>query len=128
MKIVTWNGYWNFKESYKEITKENADVYVIPECENPAISKSQDYKEFASNYFWVGENQQKRLGVFARDDIKIELMDLDDNGLRYFIPIRVNDEFNLLCVWTNPNVQNQAIQYPNEIIEYYEQHRQSGFF
>ena len=58
----------------------------------------------------------------------MELVDLDDNGLRYFIPVRINDDFNILCVWTNPNVKNQVIEYPNEITRYYEQHKDSGFF
>ena len=128
MKIVAWNCCQDFKECHKEIIKENADIYVIPECENPEISKSEEYREFASNYFWVGANQQKGLGIFARDDVKMELVDLDDNGLRYFIPVRVNDEFNLLGVWTNPNLPSKTTEYPNEITRYYEQHRDSGFF
>lgn len=128
MKIVTWNSYQNFKECFKEIIKEKADIYVIPECEDPAISKSEEYREFASNYYWVGDNKQKGLGIFACDDVKIELVALDDNGLRYFIPVRVNDSFNLLCVWTNPDLENKVVEYPNEITRYYEQHKDSGFF
>lgn len=59
----------------------------------------------------------------------MELVDLDDNGLRYFLPVRVNDEFNLLGVWTNPDMEgNKAIHYPKEITKYYEAHRDSGFF
>ena len=128
MKIVTWNCFKNFSESFKEIIKEDADIYVIPECEDPSISESEEFKDFASNYFWVGDNPNKGLGIFARSDVKIELVDLDDNGLRYFIPVRINDDFNILCVWTNPNVKNQVIEYPNEITRYYEQHKDSGFF
>lgn len=128
MKIVTWNCFQNFRELHKEIIKEDADIYVIQECEDPEISKSEEYCEFASNYFWVGENRQKGLGIFARDDVKIELVDLDDKGLRYFIPVCVNDEFNLLCVWTNPIAKNQVPEYPNEITRYYEEHKDSGFF
>ena len=128
MKIVTWNCLQNFKKSFEEIIKEEADIYVIQECENPEISKSEEFKEFASNYYWVGDNVQKGMGIFARDDVKIELVDLDDNGLRYFIPVRVNDSFNLLGVWTNPNLKNKISEYPNEITRYYEQHKDSGFF
>ena len=55
--------------------------------------------------------------------------DLDDNGLRYFIPVRVNDEFNLLGVWTNPDMDgNKSIHYPKEITKYYDNHKDSGFF
>ena len=77
----------------------------------------------------VGENQYYGLGIFARDDVKLELADLDDNGLRYFIPVRVNDEFNLLGVWTNPDMGGtKTVYYPKEITKYYDNHKDSGFF
>lgn len=59
----------------------------------------------------------------------MELVDLDDKGLRYFIPVNVNDSFNILAVWTNPNMEGSKVnQYPKEITQYYEQHKDSGFF
>ena len=61
MKIITWNCNQKFRESFKEIIKEDADIYIIQECENPSNSKVDEYKEFASNYFWVGENIHKGL-------------------------------------------------------------------
>ena len=103
MKIITWNCNGKFSE---EILKENADIYVIQECENPHITKSDEFRKFAENGFWIGDNEHRGLGVFAKEDIKLELQDLDNEGLRYFIPLRVNDTFNLLGVWTNPNTKN----------------------
>ncbi|MBO6122213.1 MAG: endonuclease/exonuclease/phosphatase family protein [Methanobrevibacter sp.] len=128
MKIVTWNCNQKFRESFREIIKENADIYVIQECEDPSRSKVDEYKEFASNHYWVGDNVNKGLGVFARENVKIELAGLEDNGLRYFIPLKVNDTFNLLGIWTNPNVKYPVAEYPNEITRYYELHKESGFF
>ena len=61
--------------------------------------------------------------------MKLKLVDLEDNGLRYFIPVKVNDDFNLLGIWTNPDREgNKVIHYPKEITKYYEQHKDSGFF
>ncbi|WP_405266980.1 endonuclease/exonuclease/phosphatase family protein [Methanobrevibacter sp.] len=129
MKLVTWNCNGKFTDCFKEIIKENADIYVIQECEDPTNSTSEEYKEFASNYYWIGDNTDYGLGIFARDDVEIELVDLDDNGLRYFIPVRVNDAFNLLGIWTNPNMEgSKVIYYPKEITSYYELHKESGFF
>ena len=129
MRIITWNCNGKFSEKFPAILEENADIYVIQECENPSIIDSNEYKDFASNYFWVGENQYYGLGIFARDDEKLELADLDDNGLRYFIPVRVNDEFNLLGVWTNPDMGGtKTVYYPKEITKYYDNHKDSGFF
>ena len=43
-------------------------------------------------------------------------MDLDAKGLRYFIPVNVNDDFNLLCVWTNHDMDGtKTSYYPKEI-------------
>lgn len=129
MKIITWNANSHFSEKFPAILEEDADIYVIQECENPKIVNSKEYDEFAFNYYWVGENQYYGLGIFAKDNVKLELVDLDDKGLRYFIPVCVNDDFNLLGVWTNPDMEgNKVIHYPKEITKYYEEHKDSGFF
>ena len=129
MKIISWNCNGKFSSKFSAILEEDADIYVIQECENPLVIDLPEYKDFSPNYFWVGENQYYGLGIFAKDNIKLELVDLDDKGLRYFIPVRVNDDFNLLGIWTNPDMEgNKVIHYPKEITKYYEKHKGSGFF
>ena len=127
MKIISWNSNGHFSERFPAILEEDADIYVIQECENPLVIDSDKYTAFASNYYWVGENQYYGLGIFAKDNVKIELADLNDKGLRYFIPVTVNDDFNLLGVWTNPNMEGRKeIYYPKEITKYYEEHLRKG--
>lgn len=129
MRIISWNANGKFREKFPFILNEDADIYVIQECENPEISNSDEYIEFASNYYWVGENQYYGLGIFAKNNVKLELMDLDAKGLRYFIPVNVNDDFNLLGVWINPDMDGtKTSYYPKEITKYYEEHKDSGFF
>ena len=136
MKIVSWNANGKFVKNYRVILKEKADIYVIQECTNPSISDSKDYVELDSKYYWVdwvGNDKYPDygLGIIAKkdDDLKIELVDLDNKGLRYFIPVTVNDDFNLLAVWTNPDMEgNKVAHYPKEITKYYEEHKDSGFF
>ena len=129
MKIITWNANGRFSEKFPAILEEDADIYVIQECENPLTIDSDDYREFASNYFWVGENQYYGLGIFTKSDVKLELIDLDAKGLRYFIPVNVNDDFNLLGIWTNPDMEGtKTVHYPKEISKYCEEHKDSGFF
>lgn len=53
MRIITWNCNGKFSEKFPAILEENADIYVIQECENPSIIDSNEYKDFASNYFWL---------------------------------------------------------------------------
>ena len=70
MKIVSWNCAGAFREKYTSIIEEDADIYVIPECENPAEAKLKEYKEFAGdNYFWTGDLHYKGLGIFAKENI-----------------------------------------------------------
>ena len=106
MKIISWNANGKFEKNFPAILKEDADIYVIQECTNPLISDCEDYTELGSEYYWVdwvGDDKYPDygLGIFAKNDVKIEVWDLDDKGLRYFIPVTVNDEFNLFINFIN---------------------------
>ena len=102
LKIVSWNCNGKFREKFREIADEDADIYVIQECENPAESNEEDYREFAGdNYFWTGNLHYKGLGIFAKEDIKIEKLEYSGE-FEHFILVRVNDSFNLLGVWAMP--------------------------
>ena len=104
MKIVSWNCAGAFREKYTSIIEEDADIYVICECEDPARAKVKEYVEFAGdNYFWTGNLHYKGLGIFAKDNIKLEKLDeYCDTEFKNFIALRVNDSFNLLGVWAMP--------------------------
>ena len=104
MKIISWNCNGKFREKFKEIIKENADIYVIQECEDPVKVKNNDYKNFAGdNYFWTGKSKDKGLGIFAKDDVTLEkIADVNYNEFQNFIALNVNDSFNLLGVWAMP--------------------------
>ena len=71
MKIVTWNCNSKFSKKFPAILEEDADIYVIQECDNPLIVNSDEYLEFASNYFCVGEIQYYDIGIYAKDNIKL---------------------------------------------------------
>ncbi len=100
MKIVSWNCNGKFREKYKDISKFDADIYVIQECENPTKYPHSEYYKFANNYLWLGTSDDRGLGVFAKRDIKIDLLDWESYCLKLFLPIRVNDAFDLIAVWT----------------------------
>ena len=134
MKIISWNANGKFKKNYKTMLEKKADIYVIKECTDPKISDSEDYVELDDEYYWVkwvGDEKTPNygLGIFAKNEVDIEVCDLDNKGLRYFIPVTVKDEFNLLGVWTNPDMKGSKVaHYPKEITKYYEAHKDSGFF
>ncbi|MFN8297167.1 MAG: hypothetical protein U0T69_13295 [Chitinophagales bacterium] len=107
MKIVTWNCNGAFRNKFENISNYSADLYIIQECENPAESLHKKYKEWASNYIWLGDTKNKGLAVFARPEIKLEKLNwsnqFNDHQVKYFLPCKINQDFDLLAVWTHRN-------------------------
>lgn len=99
MRIVSWNCNGKFREKYNRIMIYDADVYIIQECENPSVNSDEDYKKFASNSIWTGDNKNRGLGVFAKEDVCLTDNKWEDYCLRYFISCNINNEFNLIGVW-----------------------------
>lgn len=118
MKIISWNCNCKFREKYKEIKKYDADIYVIQECENPQTILDEEYKKFANNYIWIGDNENKGLGIFAKEYINIEKNDWENYCLRYFCSVKVNNSFDLIAIWAcSPYIEEyyiyQNINIPN---------------
>ncbi|WP_026956666.1 endonuclease/exonuclease/phosphatase family protein [Algoriphagus vanfongensis] len=107
MRIVSWNCNGAFRKKFQFITKLNADIYIIQECENPEETSHKEYKEWASNYLWIGNNKNKGLAIFAKKEITIEKLywsnEYLDHSVKHFLPCRINQKFNLLGVWTHYN-------------------------
>ena len=116
MKIVSWNCNGKFREKYKVISTLSADIYIIQECENPYDSMDLDYKKFANNCFWVGKNKNKGLGIFGEKDVLLEKLNWNEICLKLFLPVKVNNSFDILAVWTqNPYIEEYYIyQYLNK--------------
>ena len=128
---MAWNCLGNFETKIDEIKNSNIEIYVISECEDPSNYDYQKYEDFACKHYWVGDNNYG-LGIFAKEDVELELVNLDNKGLKYFLPVRVNygmgDDFNLLGVWTKIDKGESNAEYPKLITKYYEEHKDSGFF
>lgn len=121
MKIVSWNCNGKFREKFQAIIDVNADIYVIQECENPAESNSLEYKNFAQNYLWTGENKNKGLGVFARKGIQLTENKWSKYCLRNFLSIKVNNCFDLVAVWAcKPYIEEYYIYQNINISNYNE--------
>lgn len=107
MKIVTWNCNGAFRKKFENISALNADIYIIQECENPKELIDKKYQEWAENYIWIGDNKNKGLAVFAKPEIRLEKLDwtnqFSDHAVKYFLPCKINEDFNLLAVWTHRN-------------------------
>ena len=101
MKIISWNCRGKFREKFSVIQNENADIYVIQECENPEKYK-KIFAGFLSNYVWCGEKDSKGLGIFVQPNVKMQVNNWPLYCLRHFISVKINDSIDLLGVWASP--------------------------
>lgn len=128
MKIITWNCNGAFRKKYSYLEEINADITVIQECENPELS-TKEYKKWATNYLWIGNNKNKGLAIFANENIKLELLDWSDINHKYkneqlesFIPCQVNNSTILLAVWTK-KANSEVFGYIGQLWKYLQLHK-----
>jgi exonuclease III len=121
MRIVTWNCNGAFRRKFEQIGELQADICVIQECEDPAQSNA-DYLRWAGQYVWSGSNKNRGIGVFVKGDFTISLLDWPNNGLEQFLPVRINDDFNLLAVWTK-RAGGAKLRYIGQFWEYFQTHK-----
>ena len=103
MKIATWNCNGAFRRKLAAADSLDADVLVIQECENPALS-TDAYQQWAGEYAWRGSNKNRGIGIFPRRGHRITPLAWPDNGLRHFLPVRIDDAFDLVGVWTQRDI------------------------
>ena len=124
MKFVTWNCNGAFRKKLHTLDELNADLIIIQECEDPARS-TQAFRDWVNSgdYLWKGENKNKGIGVFARNGISLQKLDWDDQGLQSFLPFRVNDQFNMLGVWTK-EANSPTFKYIGQFWKYLQENKE----
>lgn len=123
MRIVSWNCNGALRKKLGVITALESDVCIIQECEDPARSSDSDYRAWAGNYLWVGNNKNRGLGVFAKADISLERVSLDAGSLELFLPCIVADRITLLAVWTR-QANSPTFRYIGQLWKYLHEHRE----
>jgi exonuclease III len=99
MRVITWNCAGAFRRKFHLLDHLKADVLVIQECEDPAFSLP-DYRAWAGRHLWVGTNKQKGLGIFAKGDHSLELLEWADNAASFFLPALLDNQIQILGIWT----------------------------
>lgn len=121
MRIVTWNCNGAFRKKYEALEEFDADILVVQECEDPALS-TKTYSTWAGDYLWRGGSKNKGIGVFPRKGLSVVKLDWPDDDLQEFLPCRVNDSFNLLAVWTM-QANSPTFQYIGQFWKYLQLNR-----
>lgn len=139
MKIVTWNCNGALRRKLAKADSLHADVLVVQECEDPALSISA-YREWACNYLWVGESKNRGIGIFPRNGHQVQKLDWNSGfsvpglfsksttlnwrteDLRLFLPFTVDGEFTVLAVWTKGRSE-EVFAYMGQFWKYLQIHR-----
>jgi hypothetical protein len=124
MILVSWNCAGAFRKKFQALAQFDADICVVQECEDPARSTHDDYRQWASNFLWVGTNKNSGLGVFCRSGIRLEMLCMDSGRLELFLPCRINDNACLLAVWTK-QANSPTFKYIGQLWKFLELHKQT---
>lgn len=122
MKLLTWNCNGAFRRKYQLLQEFKVDIVVIQECEDPALCTDNGYKQWTVNSCWVGSLKHKGLGIFAREDIRLQLLDWDCEGLQHFISCRINDDYVLLACWCH-GANSPTFGYIGQLWKYMQLHK-----
>jgi exonuclease III len=126
LKIVTWNCNGALRKKLAKLKTYDADIYVIQECENPAETKHDEYTVWAENHLWIGDTKNKGIGIFAKKEIDLKQLNWSDHykgkRVKHFLPCVVNDDFNLLAIWTHQN-NSSSYAYIGQLWKYLQMHK-----
>lgn len=99
MKLLTWNCNGCFRKKSDLILDVGADINVIQECEHP--KKFSLFPEGSGgNCIWTGLNENRGLCVFSASGTNLLNNEWENYGLRHFVSVKVNNDFDLVAVWT----------------------------
>lgn len=122
MKIITWNCNGAFRRKFSLLDEFNADIILIQECEDPERTIDENYRNWAKNYIWLGDNKNKGLGIFCRSSIELSRNDWSENNSRYFLSARISNRFDVVAVW-NQNAKPRENRYIVQFWHYLQANR-----
>jgi hypothetical protein len=112
MKIVSWNCNGKFREKFRFLfdAYNDADIYIIEECEDPYFYDDEEFKRLFVNGFRIGI-PSKGLAVIAKENVVIKKMRWKGDTEFSFAPIMVNSKFIILATWTHGKYVEELMDY-----------------
>jgi exonuclease III len=123
LRIISWNCNGAFRKKFIHLLQFDADLIIIQECEDPAQSKDEEYKAWANNYLWVGENKNSGLGVFAKSASTLNKLDWPSETFQLFLPFTIDKSLTFIAVWTK-QANSPTFQYIGQFWKYLQLNRE----
>jgi exodeoxyribonuclease III len=104
MKIITWNCNMAFRKKAAAILQHQPDIVVVQECEHPDKLKFTNGTPEPTDILWLGDNNNKGLGIFSYSNFKFKLHKNHTPQLKLIAPVKVTNgqsSFMLYAVWAN---------------------------
>jgi exodeoxyribonuclease III len=126
MRIVVWNCATRLRGAkLKALENLQPDIAVVPDCESPRKLWGKQPLLAPIPMEWIGDDEQRGLGVLAFNRYRIERHPDYDPGLRWILPVEVRGpvHFRLLAVWVGnqplpQSKDNQAADLRNPVMRY----------
>lgn len=106
-----------FRKKAAAVLKHRPDIVVAPECEHPRKLMFDDETPRPQDMLWIGENENKGLGVFSYSAFRFKLHKSHNPRIKLFAPIVVSggaNNFMLYAVWAN-NPTDKNGQYITQV-------------
>lgn len=102
-----------FRKKFDNIRAFDPDVMIIQECEAPDVIR----KHLGDSYqiLWIGDNARKGLGVFVRQSIGAELLQVDSGHIRHMLPVRLNNGITLIAFWAMNDQLDMSQRYIGQV-------------
>lgn len=118
MRIISWNCNGAFRNKINSILSLNGDIYVIQEAEDP--NKNSDLLDKLNdfNFLWTGINKNKGLLVFSKKNILINKLKMNIKTEKYFLPVKINNSFNILACWLHKDSEDLYYDYIGQFYKF----------
>ncbi len=105
MRIITWNCNMAFRKKWEHLLNHQPDILIIQECEHPSKFKESEEIPNINEFLWIGENQNKGVGIISFNNYRVSLADYYSQEFQYVIPVNVSGDLDatLFAIWAMPH-------------------------
>ncbi len=123
LRIVSWNCQMALYEKFDQLLSLRPDVAIIPECASPEKDAQEERHLPCSSREWIGFNENKGLGVFSFNGVKVSRHGSFSENFKLYLPVVVSGPAISTC-WVFGWLMQRRIRtgtnnQPKDAVEFY---------